>query len=169
MSGSGWYGHWVDEESMPSPVDVYEEVDADGYVLRQVFVDDDQIVATNRDHADFRLSEAVVSVNDYADYSGGLISADDFAALWQQACEPSTAAWRSVTSTVKIGQVLDCRIHCFYPQGAILDLGMDFWGLADYDKTCEIVGTNRCYPGTAVRCIVGGFGDEDQWLLLTPV
>lgn len=160
------FGHWVDEESSPEPVEVWEELDGSGTALRQVRLVAGCLEASNREQAGWSLSEGPVALDPYP---GTFVSADEFTTRWRAALAPHDGAWQQVTSSTPLGQHRECVIVCFYPQGAVLDTGTGFWGLADHDVMRSAVGALDLYPGTVVPCRVDGFDNDHQWFTLHPM
>ena len=55
------------------------------------------------------------------------VSAETFHAYWWLSLEERWPQWQSLQQSLTMGQELTVKIMCFYPQGVIADVGLEFY------------------------------------------
>lgn len=157
--------------------DTYVELDK-GYVMRQITIRDDEILASNRKHPahGFFLPTGYI---DYAAYNqlhekeikDGLIKPvttipkKNFDQVWQSHLNQFKADWESKKIAYPKGKRIIGRVQAFYPQGVVIEIEDDLWGVADYERCRASLG-HTLMPKLPIEITVGGYDDSFQWLIL---
>lgn len=142
----------------------YFELDNDMICMRAVYKVDNEIFNTSIhvDKSNYTLPEGSF------DQTNKLVQIDEaeFQKIWRQSTLPYTQDWSLLKTKRKKGDTIVGSIVCFYPQGVILNLGLQFFGLADYDHCKNLLGADKMYPGNKLSLIVQGFDDVNMWIKL---
>ena len=94
------------------------------------------------------------------------VSADVFHSYWRLSLEKQWPQWLALQQNLALGQELTAKIVCFYPQGVIADVGLDFYAWLDYDECLAWVGKENMRPMHEMVACVSGFDNENLWIKL---
>lgn len=143
----------------------YLELDDELYCLRAVTEYKDSLINSSVavEHDDCSLPEG-----DFKDSLGRMteIEKTEFFEAWNKSTLPYAEKWNVFKAKKIIGERVDAEIICFYPQGVILNIGEQFYCLADYQECENILGAGKMYAKEKLRLTVLGFDNDNLWLLL---
>ena len=139
------------------------ELDKEYYCLRKVTDVAGNLINTSIEIQDeFGLPEG--SYSDCLEYLTEEISKEKFEEVWQKSTEKYQKNWAELKSGLKIGQPISAKIICFYPQGILHDIGLGFYGMADYHLCRAFFGSEKMYPQHALNLQVRGFDEVNMWV-----
>lgn len=142
----------------------YFELSQDRVCLRALYVVENQIFNTNIniETPNYFLPEGKWETTQ------GLfeITPNEFLAVWDQSILPYLKGWTKLKITTPIGSSVEGTIVCFYPQGVILMLGFQFYGLANYKQCEKVIGGKKMHPGNKLVLTVQKFDDSNMWAVL---
>lgn len=141
----------------------YFEIDHEGTAFRQITVINERAIVSNRPYKDehFCLSEMKV---DFVPEDE--ISKQEFEAKWQKDNQLNMDNWELTKKNKNIGTVVEGTIECIYPQGIILNLLDEIYGVVDYDKCYEKSGSDKINVMNKVRGVVSGFDENNLWVII---
>lgn len=144
----------------------YFEIDDEGVVYRQVTVIDELIYVSNRPYGSmhFILSEIPIEFNPKEE-----IKKSEFEVIWKRENQHFNVRWEEVKVQYSKGDLIEGKIECIYPQGIIINVHDDIYGVAEYEQVCMKSGSSEIYPRNRVRGIISGFDEENLWLILSDV
>ncbi len=143
----------------------YLELDEACYCLRAIYKTNNRLFNTYLDveHELYILPEG--SLKDSLQFMTPS-SKTEFDALWSESMLPYESAWNKLKMKYKVGDIVNARILCFYPQGIISNFGEDFNALSDY-KACEAkFGKEKMYPHHEIELYISGFDDFNKIIRL---
>ena len=148
-----------------------------GFVLRQISIKGDEVLASNRPHPDhgYYLPTGYIDYAEYnkiheKDITKGLIkpvvkvSSEKFDAVWQKHLTNHEAEWDSLKQSYGLETVVRGAVRAFYPQGVIISVDDKVTGIANYDRCREVFG-HTLIPQMPVQVTVGGYNERMQWLI----
>jgi hypothetical protein len=94
------------------------------------------------------------------------ITKKEFNAIWKEYISHHVEDWIEAKSLFSIGDVVEGLIKIFFPQGVIVQLQSNFWGIADYDACLESTSIENMQTKHRISGIVSGYDDENLWILL---
>jgi len=144
--------YWAEREQF-----FYFEVDIDGTVYRQMIKNSNQINVSNR--YDFCLSEKEVPY-----CAEKQIDKEEFDYLWKLGNKPFELSWNDTKKSVSIGMSIEGYIEVIYPQGIIINLGNDKYGISDYDECKNRCGSENIYTKNKIKGKVFGFDEKNLWV-----
>ncbi|WP_268625422.1 hypothetical protein [Paenibacillus alvei] len=146
----------VEEDEM-----YYFEIDENGTAYRQISKHGDlhSVVSTA---PDFVLCDQEVII----EASDRILTKEQFEIEWQQAIEPSLAAWKKTKKQYPPGRSVRGEIAMFYPQGAIIRVSDNAYAITDYNKLRERTPSQYLYPGYCVDGIVADYDENNLWLVM---
>ncbi|BDD05531.1 hypothetical protein [Aureibacter tunicatorum] len=86
----------------------------------------------------------------------------EFDTLWNESMKASESDWNKLKKKYKIGDVVDSKILCFYPQGVISNFGEGFNALSDYESCKEKFGDEHMSLGYIMKLIIAEFDDTNK-------
>lgn len=147
----------------------YTETNDDRWAMRQITVNGDNYIASNRPHPpwDFRLAdqqfdEALEDPEDNVTE----ISSSEFEAVWQRHLRNYQNQWRTSKIFYPPGTAVQGWIAVFFPHGVIINLGAGTFGVADYAQCLASTVPEAMYLDHKVTAIVSGYDEVNQWLVL---
>ena len=149
---------WVDE---PNIATTYVETD-DGCEIRHLSVIDQRFISSNMD---LLLGEGQV---DYTEVEEAIpIPAEEFIDVWNTYLDKYLPRWTNIKANFPIGFEIVGFIKIFFPQGVIVSLGNNVWGLADYKK-CQDSCARPEYMSSwhKITGIVRGYDEINQWIMI---
>ena len=165
------YFHYMDTESQDEPIAVYVALDDEGWPLQALF--GDTVAKANAwrwhnsslcvNHPRHALPEACMQefVSEMEE-----VGAETFRSYWRLSLEEMWPQWLALQQNLRIGQELTAKIMCFYPQGVIADVGLEFYAWLDYDECLAWVGKENMRPKHEMAACVSGFDNENLWITL---
>ena len=126
------YFHYMDTESQDEPIAVYVALDDEAWPLQALF--SVKVAQTNAwqwhnsslnvNHPRHALPEACMQecVSDMQE-----VSAETFHSYWRLSLKERWPQWQSLQQSLMVGQELTAKTMCFYPQGVIADVGLEFY------------------------------------------
>lgn len=146
----------------------YIEIDENGYALREVVEFTSEIKNTSLCiDDDFFLSEGNWA-EVLEEIQKNEVSSSVFEEKWELSKEKYLSEWEKIKQKLAIGQALEAKIVCFYPQGIILDCGEKFFGIAPYDFCEKHFGKSQMYPKNTLKLQLNGFDEMHFWIKLLP-
>ena len=165
------YFHYMDTESQDQPIAVYVALDDEAWPLQALFgVTVAEAVALqwhnsslNVNHPRHGLPEVCMQefVSEMEE-----ISAEVFHSYWRLSLEKQWPQWLALQQNLALGQSLTAKIVCFYPQGVIADVGLDFYAWLDYDECLAWAGKENMRSKHEMAACVSGFDNENLWIKL---
>ena len=165
------YFHYMDTESQDEPIAVYVALDDEAWPLQALF--SVKVAQTNAwqwhnsslnvNHPRHALPEACMQecVSDMQE-----VSAETFHCYWRLSLEERWPQWQSLQQSLTMGQEMTAKIMCFYPQGVIADVGLEFYAWLDYDACEAWVGKENMRPTHEMAAYLSGFDNENLWITL---
>ncbi|WP_411345621.1 hypothetical protein ACE3MZ_06355 [Paenibacillus sp. WLX1005] len=146
----------------------YFEVDSERTVLRQVIEDEGRWIVSCRSDEELHFclydQEFDQSMDDA---EGEDITREQFEQVWSQATAPHRREWEQTKAKFQFGDVVSGIIEVFYPQGVILSLPNDAYGIIDDGECNAAVPPETRYPGYMVKAVVTGLDEVNMWLRLS--
>ena len=165
------YFHYTDTESQDQPIAVYVALDDEACPLQALFgvtvakanARQWHNSSLNVNHPRHGLPEACMQefVSEMQE-----VSAEVFHSYWRLSLEKQWPQWLTLQQNLALGQSLTAKIVCFYPQGVIADVGLDFYAWLDYDECLAWVGKENMRPQHEMVACVSGFDNENLWMKL---
>ncbi len=141
------------------------ELDEQYYCLRKITDVAGNLINTSVQINDkFGLPEG--SYADCLEYLTDEINQEAFEEIWQKSTQKYQKKWEELKSKLKIGQPILAKIICFYPQGIILDIGLKFYGIADYKACRAFFKSEKMYPQQILNLQVSGFDNVNMWVTM---
>jgi len=171
------YYQFFDKFGRLKGAETWVELDR-GFVLRQISIRGDDVLASNRPHPDhgYFLPTGYIDYAAYnqihaADIDKGLIkpvvktSPEKFDKVWQKHLANYEQEWLSTKKSFAHETVVRGEVRAFYPQGVIISLGENVTGIANYERCREIFG-HTLIPQMPLQVTIGGYNERMQWLIL---
>ncbi len=146
----------------------YFEVDDERTVLRQVIEDEGHWIVSCRpdEELHFCLFDQVFDQS-MDDAEGRDITPEQFEEAWTIATRPYRKAWEHTKQRFTIGAQVAGIVEVFYPQGTILSLPSDAYGILD-DRECNGSPVAEAHaPGYMLKAYVIGWDEVNMWLKLS--
>ncbi|WP_322903135.1 hypothetical protein [Paenibacillus campi] len=146
----------------------YFEVDDERTVLRQVIEDEERWVVSCRpdEELHFCLFDQVFDQS-MEDAEGRDVTAEQFEDVWAAATQRYRKSWERTKQRFAPGDQVSGIVEVFYPQGTILSLPSDAYGiLADRECNGSVTVAGRA-PGYMLKAYVIGWDEINMWLKLS--
>lgn len=160
------YYTYADEDTPIGDGTTYIETD-DGYAMRQITVNGDQYLASNRPYPPWGLCLAEGQI-DYDSLEDAVteIGQDEFEAIWQKHLATHQPQWLTSKWRYPTGMSVQGWIEIFFPQGVIINLGDGTLGVADYARCRASAAPEWMASGNRVTAMVSGYDEVNHWLML---
>jgi hypothetical protein len=138
-----------------------------GVVLREVTVNGDCFLGSNvcYPHWGLVLAEGKADYDKIEEFTP--IAQEEFAAVWRTHLAQNAGQWMIIRLAYPVGTRVQGRVAIFYPQGVIVDLGdSGTLGVANYGECKASTGPENMYGRHKISATVGGYDEENQWLVL---
>lgn len=146
----------------------YFELDKDYYCTRQIVHKNDTFINSSIEvEGEFFLPEG--SFKSELAFLTEEITQKQFEELWKHSKIPYLQSQEALKQSVYIGNIINGRLICFYPQGIIFDVGQNFYAIADYEVCKAIFGLDKLYPQQIFPFQVTDFDDLHLWIRLIPI
>ncbi|WP_046225501.1 hypothetical protein [Paenibacillus dauci] len=146
----------------------YFEIDDDRTVLRQVIEDEERWVVSSRPDEELHFCLYDQDFDQSMDGADGEdISQEEFEQVWTQAMKPYRKDWNSIKAHYKPGDKVTGVVEVSYPQGIILSLPNDAFGIVADDECAQFVPVEHRYPGHMLKTVVIGFDEVNGWVELS--
>lgn len=144
----------------------YFEIDHDGTVYRQITIINDRTIISNRPYEveHFCLSETNI---DFVPEDE--ITKQEFELKWENENQTYLDIWKRTKKNIIVGTVVEGTIECIYPQGIIINLQGDIYGVVDYETCSKKNGSQYIHVKNKVRGVVSGYDEENLWVKLDDV
>ncbi len=137
------------------------ELDCDNYCVRAIFQKNNVLYNTylfvNND--EFSLPEG--NLFDSLEYFDNFTE-KEFEILWKKSVKDYENKWESLKKKFHIGDIVQSKILCFYPQGIISNFGAFFNALSDYNACKEKFGKENMYPNNELELKISEFDDKNK-------
>lgn len=157
----------------PNPYIIDDEIATDyievagDTIMRQLSVFADRYISSNVDlDLGEKPFEYEVVVEEY-DEGIVIITADEFDAVWQKHLQQHEARWLDAKKQFPINTPVIGCIKVFFPQGIIVQLGQQIFGVTDYAHARASTSPEFMYPRYQISGIVTGYDETNQWIELS--
>ncbi|WP_164215541.1 hypothetical protein [Virgibacillus sp. YIM 98842] len=159
------YYSWDDEDYIGGTT--YIEID-DGYATKQIAITPDNYIASNRKDKEhhFYLAEGLVDIDEIIKYGGFEISEQYFYSVWNAYKNALMDKWNETKERFPLGYEIEGIIEVFYPQGIVITISQDVFGITDYDKSRDSTNPKNLYPGHKMLGKVVSYDEENMWLVI---
>ena len=160
------YFHYIDEDSPVGNGITYIETDK-GYAIRQITICGNRYMASNQRYPPWSLCLAEGKIDyDLLDEDIVEISGAEFEEKWQLGLAQDQSRWLAIKQIYPTGREVQGWFEIFFPQGAIINLGEDILGVADYSACKESAAPEWMSPGFKVSAQVTDYDETNHWLIL---
>jgi len=146
----------------------YFEVDDERTVLRQVIQDEEHWVVSCRPDEEYHFclfdQEFDQSMEDA---EGKDITAEQFEEAWKEATRQYRKDWEHAKQRFALGDQVTGIVEVFYPQGTILSLPSDAYGILDERECGNSQAAEARAPGYMLKAYVIGWDEANMWLKLS--
>ena len=143
----------------------YIEVDGD-LIMRQLSVFENSDISSN---VDLALGDQPFDYEYLKDDFEEIvpIAADEFNAAWQKHLQQHEARWAEAKKAFPINAPVAGCMRIFFPQGVIVELGQQMYGVTDYTQA-RATASSGFIMGTGFQLngIVTGYDEVNQWIEL---
>lgn len=155
------YCKYIYEEN----VTCFMELDEELYCFRAIYQNDKNLISTNIqiENSEYGLPEGSFS-HCLEDLTA--ITQREFLELWSKATLLYADSWNKLKAKLVIGDKINAKIICFYPQGIILEIWQLFCAIANYDECRNHFGGDKMYPREEIALKIEGFDDDNLWVRL---
>jgi hypothetical protein len=161
------YYKYADEDAPIGDGVTYIETD-DGCAIRQITVNGDLFLASNRPYPPWGLCLAEGQIDyDALEDAVTEISQAEFEAIWQLHLASHQSEWGVSKRMYAIGTTVHGWIEIFFPQGVIVNLGNDIFGVADSIACRASARPEWMVSGNKVTAKVSGYDEINHWLVLS--
>jgi hypothetical protein len=161
------YFKYDDEYSEIAGGSTYIETD-DGWAMRQLTINGDKYLVSNINDPDsgMNLTDAQIDY-DALDHDQVMeITREEFEAAWQTVLTRHEAVWHESQTKYPINTSVEGSLLVFYPQGVIVKLDDTTLGVADHALCHQSSKREHMYLGHKVTAIVGGYDEQNHWVVL---
>jgi ribosomal protein S1 len=155
------YYKYNDEEN----VICFLELDEELYCERAIYDIDGNFVSTNLTIEDEKYFLPEGSFIDCLE-SLTQTTQKEFLDIWNKVTFPHLKNWDKLKIELEIGQIINANILCFYPQGIILNIGQEFYAIADYGECKNKFGADKMHPNEKLEFTIGEFDNNNLWVKL---
>jgi len=146
----------------------YIEVDGD-VITRQLSVFEHYYISSNVDLflADVPFEKEDIT-SDYVDETLPVpITADEFNVVWQRHLQHHEARWSMAKKSFPISTPVIGCMTIFFPQGIVVQLGQQVFGVTDYWQAHNSASPNFIMrTRRQISAIVTGYDETNQWIEL---
>lgn len=162
------YFKYPDDESLIGGT-TYAEL-RDGVYIRQITVNGVDVIASNFKHPKWSicLAEGKVDIEELLKPPEWIhsITKQEFDDIWNAHLVRRQTIWDQVKQVYPVGLNVQGAILIFFPQGAIVDLGGDAIGVADYNACRASTKPEFMYTRHKITAVVKDYDEVNQWVIL---
>ena len=137
----------------------------DDLIVRQLSAFEHYYISSN---VDLFLADQPFEYEEIKDWDEGIvtIAADEFNAVWQKHLQHHEVKWIESKKSFPINKSVIGCIKMFFPQGIIVQLDQQVFGVADYAQARASANPSSMYPRYQIAGIVTGYDEANQWIEL---
>jgi hypothetical protein len=155
------YYKYIYEEN----VTCFMELDEELYCFRAIYQNEENLISTNIQIEKSKYGLPEGSFIDCLEHLT-VTTQKEFLDIWNKVVSSNLDSWNKLKSELVIGDKINAKIICFYPQGIILEIGQLFCAIANYDECRNHFGGDKMYPREEIALKIEGFDDDNLWIKL---
>lgn len=143
------------------------ELDNELYCERAIYKTGEQFITTN---LSIKNEKYFLPEGSFKDCFEQLkeITQQHFTDIWNSIIEHNLVNWNKLKNELKVGQIINVEIICFYPQGVMLDIGYPFFAISNYNEFEKHLGNENMYPGIKTTVSIEDFDNKNLWIKVKP-
>lgn len=144
----------------------YIEVTDSGIHMRQLSVFKDYYISSN---VDLFLAEKPLLLEDVKNEENQIepITKNEFSEIWQEYLNHHKSKWAKIKKAFPINKPVIGCIRVFFPQGIIVELGEQVFGVTGFKKAKATVNSEFIMSTRyQITGIITGYDENNQWIKL---